>query len=583
MLINRRLRFKNFLNQINKLKLDGFLLNKVDMYQGEEVREIDERLFWLTGFSGSAGDLLILNNKAALFSDSRYKLQMDHELDSEIYDCFDYLETSMEDWIINLQLNKQKKYKIGFYKWTVTQIKFKNLSEKFSKFNILFEGVEYNPIDKIWKNRPQKKVSKFWKLEKKYYGLSSNEKIKKAVENIKKNNSDLQFISSPTNVNWILNIRGNDLKCTPLHLCFAFLDTKENITIVYDYKNNKNNFKNNILIENLDSWLKKCSGKKILCDPLTIPTGVVEKLKKNKLNILYKSDDLTNCKSKKNRHEIEGFNEAHLYDGIALTKFWYWFENNFKSNVFNESYISKKLNEFRKEEKKYICDSFETIVGFGSNAAIVHYRPIAGRDSAVKNNNILLIDSGAHYECGTTDITRTFAIGKPNREVVFNSTIILSAHINLSKLIFPKNSTGMQLDAICRNQMWLNNLDYGHGTGHGVGHILSVHESPPSLSKMSNNYVVRGNIISNEPGYYKTNNYGIRHENLLEVINDKKNWLKFKCLTIFPFDLKLVDKSFLNSQQICWLNEYHKEVYNILSNYLSDDLKLFLKKKCISI
>lgn len=153
----------------------------------------------------------------------------------------------------------------------------------------------------------------------------------------------------------------------------------------------------------------------------------------------------------------------------------------------------------------------------------------------------------------------------------------------MSKLIFPKNSTGKQLDAICRNQMWLNNLDYGHGTGHGVGHILSVHESPPSLSKMSNNYVVRGNVISNEPGYYKTNNYGIRHENLLEVINDKKNWLKFKCLTIFPFDLKLVDKSFLNSQQICWLNEYHKEVYNILSNYLSDDLKLFLKKKCISI
>ncbi len=579
---NYKSRFCDFIKQIELLKLDGFILTREDIYQGEEVRINDERLNWLSGFSGSAGKLIIINKKAAMFSDSRYTLQMKKELSSKIYESFDNYNISMGEWLKSIGLKKNREYKIGFCTWNYTKKGLETLKKDIDDTRINFVGINFNPVDKIWIDRPVFVQNPFWVLEQKYSGVLKKDKIKLVIKNLNKNDCELKFISSPSNVNWLLNIRGSDLMFSPVHLCFAIIDNKSKTTLLYDEKHIKNKSFTSITIKELNTWIKKHSQKKILCDPTSIPIGILEIFNKNKLKVVYELDNITALKAIKNNVEIKGFKKAHILDSIALTKFWHWFENKNQSPL-SESQISKKIRSFRKLNKNYICDSFETIVGFGPNGAIVHYRPVIGKDLIIEGNNLLLVDTGAHYNCGTTDITRTFSIGVPSSEMIEISTMILASHINLAISIFPKKTTGKQLDAISRHNLWNNKIDYGHGTGHGVGHILNVHENPVSISKNSDNHIDEGNIISNEPGHYKTNNFGIRHENLFEVKKVNKDWLRFETLTLFPFDLNLIKKSILSKKQINWLNSYHEKVYKTLSPHLSKQLQLFLKKKCQKI
>ena len=319
-------------------------------------------------------------------------------------------------------------------------------------------------------------------------------------------------------------------------------------------------------------------------DKSSCPQAVAALAEAAGISVKWQADPIETAKAIKSPAEIDGFRAAHISDALAFLAFWHWLETEADLPVLREADLAVHLTNFRAANPDFLCESFPAIIGFKDNGAVVHYRAVSGSDAALTDGGVLLIDSGGHYRSGTTDITRSFALmGTAPKEAITASSHVLAAHITLAQAKFPVGTTGAQLDAICRTPLWAQNMDYGHGTGHGVGHVLSVHEGPMSISKRGQLPIEAGHLLSNEPGYYQEGAFGIRHENLVLAIEDKDGFLAFETITYVPFDLALVDASVLSVPQLEWLNNYHSDIYNMLSPFLSVSMADWLKTKTAAI
>ena len=576
-------------------KYDALLVPREDMFSGEEVPKSEERLKYITNFTGSAGFAIIVSNenlKSAIFSDGRYQLQLKKQVDTKSFDVFN----GGINEIGNFLKDNEKYLKIiAFDPWLLTSIKHETLSKILKSTPLILKATEKNLIDEIWKKRPTETQKSIFQLPIKRTGenfLSKINRLKKVITNI---GGDYYVLFNPAGLSWLLNIRCRDLEYTPVSRSFCIISSEGEVFIFSDNSTfeiiTKNHSKIHLLqINELTSFLKKLKNKNFLIDPVFLPLQIKYLILNMRLNIQTISCPIEEFKSVKNSNELNGFKVSHLKDGLAFLKLFFWLEKNLSSQHLTEITISKKLYEFRSLEETFICESFATISAFKDNGAIIHYKADKSSDKKIDKDGLYLIDSGAHYSEGTTDTPRTIKIGKVSEEMINNYTLVLKGHIAIATAIFPKNTKGREIDSLARKALWSEGKDYAHGTGHGVGCLLSVHEGPISISKHSKCDIRQGMVISNEPGYYKNGEYGIRIENL-EVVSKKylknsENFLYFENLTRVPFELELINKEILTIDEINWINLYHEKVYRELANLITpDDRELldYLKIKTLPI
>ena len=576
-------------------KYDALLVPREDMFSGEEVPKSEERLKYITNFTGSAGFAIIVSNenlKSAIFSDGRYQLQLKKQVDTKFFDVFN----GGINEIGNFLKDNEKYLKIiAFDPWLLTSIKYETLSKILKSTPLILKATEKNLIDEIWKKRPTETQKSIFQLPIKRTGenfLSKINRLKKVITNI---GGDYYVLFNPAGLSWLLNIRCRDLEYTPVSRSFCIISSEGEVFIFSDNSTfeiiTKNHSKIHLLqINELTSFLKKLKNKNFLIDPVFLPLQIKYLILNMRLNIQTISCPIEEFKSVKNSNELNGFKVSHLKDGLAFLKLFFWLEKNLSSQHLTEITISKKLYEFRSLEETFICESFATISAFKDNGAIIHYKADKSSDKKIDKDGLYLIDSGAHYLEGTTDTTRTIKIGKVSEEMINNYTLVLKGHIAIATAIFPKNTKGREIDSLARKALWSEGKDYAHGTGHGVGCLLSVHEGPISISKHSKCDIKQGMVISNEPGYYKNGEYGIRIENL-EVVSKKylknsENFLYFENLTRVPFELELINKEILTIDEINWINLYHEKVYRELANLITpNDRELldYLKIKTLPI
>ncbi len=572
-------RLDDFRALLKSRELDGFFITREDMFQGEEVRPADEFLAYLTGFTGSAGYALVLQDKAAVFSDSRYTIQLQRQLDANLWQSYDTAQTSLTDYLTQNMPAGADRLRLGYHSWSLTRKRANALPSKLTiegkDIAIEWVGLEAHPVADIWQDRPIIPNRHVWRLADDIAGKSASEKCQTATSDL----ALARLICQVDVVNWLFNIRGDDLVNTPYHLAYALLMPSGEAILVGEAIRSLPKELAHLTYDALPDYLKDAAIDELQVDPTALPAALALQLEAADIALCEGSEPLLAVKACKNPAEISGFRTAHHLDALAFVRFWHWFETAGLAMGLNETMLAQQLHQTRLMSDAFISDSFPAIVGFNENGAVVHYRAEVGRDAAIAGNGVLLVDSGGQYRTGTTDVTRTFAIGTPPAEAITASTHVLAGHIELARLRFAKGTTGAQLDAICRAPLWSAGLDYGHGTGHGVGHILSVHEGPVSISKRCHLAVEEGHILSNEPGYYAPNKFGIRHENLILAQTGSDGFLNFETLTLIPFDARLIDASLLNEAQLDWLNLYHRTVYERLSPDLEPALVRWLEQK----
>ena len=550
-------KIKKFINYNN---LDGYIVPKNDNYFNEY--SIIKNFEKITNFSGSAGFCLILKRKNFLFVDGRYTLQAKQQSEPN----FTILEIPY-NWPKDIKNIENSK--IGFDPNLFTE---KILDKYFNnKVNLI-------PIVFNFKKTGKKNVTKIFQLKKFITGESSKTKIKKIRLFMHEKKIDYSYVSSSENVNWLLNIRGKDLPNSPLINCKLIIPKNGKLYLFVDLnkipKLFKQNFKNIILYkyDKLFYVINKFQKKNFCIDENTC--SIFEKnLIKSRFRIIWKSDPIYNFKAIKNKTEIKNTIKAHIQDGVALTRFLYWFKNN--RNQISEKIIENKLEKFRRNSKNYLYPSFDTIAGSGPNGAVIHYKSNSQTNRKLKKNEILLIDSGGQYKWGTTDVTRTICSGKISNSIKKNFTRVLKGHIAVALCNLKSKYNGHLIDKLARKSLKTAGLDYAHGTGHGVGFFLNVHEGPQAISKYNKHKLHKGMILSNEPGFYLKNKYGIRIENLIYV-DQIKGKLVFKNLTLAPIDIDLVDFKMLTKKERAYLFNYHLDVYSKISRYLSVKEKKWL-------
>jgi Xaa-Pro aminopeptidase len=543
-------------NETKNLGLDYFLLPNSDEFASEYLPKYAKRLQFISGFTGSNAFIIAGHKKSAFFTDGRYTLQAETEVNKKDFEIFNLNEKSPLNWLLE---NVNKNSKIGFDA-KLHSVNFVFNYQKYFNKNLI--ALDKNPVDKIWKNQPKPPCSKVFKHLEKYCGKSSKEKIKKIIGDIDKN-SDAIILTNPASICWLFNIRASDIEYSPLLLINAII-----------YKNSKTE----LFKTGLPSSLQN-TNYSISLDFNQANYHLYQLLQKQNINIANQADPCLIYKAIKNPVEIKNAVKAHKIDGLAVTKFLFWLENSLKTKQkITEIKIAKKLLDFRKENKEFLYESFAPIVGFAENGAIIHYSANEKTNKKIKGSGLLLIDSGGQYPEGTTDITRTILVGDATEEIIENFTRVLKGHITLARAKFPHDTFGSQLDSLARYHLWQGGLDYEHGTGHGVGSFSSVHESPPSISKRNiGTSLKEGMIISNEPGYYKKGEYGIRIENLILTTSYNKNFLTFKTLTLAPIDYKLINFKMLTYPEKKWLYNYHLEIYEALKTKLEKEEKIWLK------
>ena len=492
---------------LEKKKLDGFLVQRSDLFQGEEVRPCDERLAYISGFTGSAGYALILKTTAALFSDQRYSLQMQKQTNSNEWKCYDITTYDIKNAILDSD-KIEDEIIIGYHSWTMTAGQVEKLPKTAGDTAINWVALDNSLIDEIWIKRPDAETTTYWNMPDAIAGMSAKQKIAQLYNAQSGCGQPISIlVSNVDSVNWLLNIRGNSLSHTPFFHAMLLVCSTYELFIISDSKPAISLQIDGLKIEHRQfsetpKIFETFKDRKIQIDKSSCPQALVEYLKAQKNSIDFVSDSISLIKAQKNEAELKGMKNAHINDAVAFCHFWYWFEQAIYKQTITESEVAIYLTEFRAKQPDYLCDSFPAIVGFNDNGAIVHYRAKKGEDSKIRHDGVVLIDSGAHYKAGTTDITRCLATGTPPTDAVHANSLVIDAHFALLTASFPKGTTGVQLDAICRQSLWRNKMDYGHGTGHGVGHVLSVHEGPASLSKRGGQKILTGMVLSNEPGYW---------------------------------------------------------------------------------
>lgn len=572
---------------LKKNHLDGFIINRGDEFLNEYVAPYAERLAWLTGFTGSAGMAIVLTDNAAVFSDGRYILQMQQQLDQELWEYHHISHKSPLAWI--LDHNHLQKLKLGYDPRLMSQ---KNL-ESLQNNKIRLVPITDNPIDTLWLDQPGYPNQPIEPHPLEFSGLSHHNKIEKLQKELLFNNEDAFIFCDPASICWLLNIRGSDVPYSPIPLVYAIL-YRDHVCLYADqeqYSETLSDFLGHTVKlcsrNDIYSDLRKITSFVIGLDKNQTPIGFIQLLEKQKISIHYRTNPILLPKSCKNQVEQKGAINAHIRDGIAMCRFLFWLEKHGIDK--SETVVAEKLNQFRIETggKFYKEESFPAISATGSNGAIIHYQATKTNHSIIRENQLYLIDSGGQYKDGTTDITRTIWMGKnfAPSSIREQATMVLKGHIALSSAIFPIGTTGSQLDVLARYALWQNGLNYDHGTGHGVGSYLSVHEGPCRISSQPFPISLKeGMILSNEPGYYLAGHHGIRLENLLLVCKAPyDNFLKFKPLTLVPFDWKIINSTLLTPQEKNWLNNYHKQITDLIYPHLNKNEQTWLMKMCTFI
>ena len=592
MTINNRIQTLRKLMQ--KQQLDAWLIPSGDPHQSEYVAEHWKGRQWISGFSGSAGTAVVTAEHAGIWTDSRYFLQAEQELANSEFVLHKLSANPDSGFSFWLSQNLPKGSTVGcdgnLFSTSAIHALQKTLNE-----NGISLSTHADITGAIWTDRPELPISPVFQHPVSLAGLTREEKWKAIRKEMEKTGATMHLIPALDDVAWTLNIRGNDVECNPVTIAFAIID-KLNAHLFIDIAKIDNSLQQVLLnegviihaYEDLHAFLANTNEHdKILIDPditnFNLFSAIPEK------SILKGQSIPLKLKAIKNNAEIDGIKQAMVKDGIALTEFFVWLKEELAQRELTEYEAGEKLAFFRKRRGNYHGESFSPIVGYKGNGAIVHYRAPKNGSAIIKNEGVLLIDSGGQYTEGTTDITRTIGLGNNTAEEKLHYTLVLKGNIALTLAVFPENTLGIQLDTLARQYLWKANLDYGHGTGHGVGAFLNVHEPPqgfaPNLSMRGVTGLKAGMFTSNEPGYYKTNEHGIRIENLVLAIpaNNNPNFLQFQVLTLFPIDKSLINFDLLSREELKWLNDYHREVFNTLHEHLDDKHKNWLQDMCTPI
>jgi Xaa-Pro aminopeptidase len=564
-------------NILNKQNCDAYIIPKNDEYFGEYVPKNKDRLKFISGFTGSTGLALILKNKSYLFVDGRYTLQAK----KEIYKDFKICEIpKIKPYYILKNLNKE--ITLGFDPKLFTSNTLKNI---ISNSLIKIKPINNNLIDTIWKNKTKVNNNKFYILEKKYHGESFVNKISKVSKFLKFKDIHYLLTTAVENISWLLNIRGSDASSSPLTNGKILFNKNGKIIFFTNIKKITPQFKKSFgkkVIFIKVNYLRKIKNSKILIDKKTC-SFYYEKNIHSSNKLIDIEDPIYLLKAIKNKTEISNAKIAHLFDGIALTKFIFWLKNNYKKTKITEVSAQNKLEKYKKQNKNYLYPSFNTISGFGGNGAIVHYRSNNNTNKEIKGNNLYLLDSGSQYFYGTTDVTRTIAIGNLSSFQKKIYSYVLKSHIAVASYKLKKSTLGKHIDKIARVPLLKLGYNYSHGTGHGVGYFLNVHEGPQGLSPFNNHKILPGMILSNEPGFYKENNFGIRIENLIYCKKINNNHSKFINLTMVPIDKDCINNKLFNKNEINWINNYHQKIFYILKPFMNNTELKLLTEACSAI
>ncbi|EOX4083318.1 aminopeptidase P family protein [Vibrio alginolyticus] len=573
--------------------IDALLVPHEDEYLGEYVPAHNERLHWLTGFTGSAGAAVITKDKAAIFVDGRYTVQVTKQVPADLFEYRHLIEEPALDWIKDHLANGASVAidpRMHNSAWLdMAQAKLAGTLE--------LKILDSNPIDELWHDRPAPVVSDVRLMATETVGQSSESKRQEISELVKKAGADSAVITALDSICWLLNVRGLDVSRLPVLLSHAILHSDSSVEYFLDPARLPAEFDAHVGAgvtvhhpEALQARLENLTGKNVLVDPATSNAWFKLVLQNAGASVVSKADPCLMPKAAKNAVEIAGMKACHIRDGVAMSKFLSWLDTEVAAgNLHDEATLADKLEAFRSEDPTLMDLSFDTISAAGGNAAMCHYnhenQPEPGK---LELNTLYLVDSGGQYLDGTTDITRTIAIGQPSQEMIKQFTLALKGHISVARARFPKGTRGYQIDTLARQHLWAEGYDYDHGTGHGVGHFLSVHEGPASISKKQIDVpLTEGMVLSNEPGYYRADAFGIRIENLELVVETPTNGdfpvLSFESLTRCPIDKRNINVDMLTHPELAWLNDYHQKVWDEISPLVEGDVKEWLRQATLPV
>ncbi|MDR1562544.1 MAG: aminopeptidase P family protein [Dysgonamonadaceae bacterium] len=589
--IKQRIEFLK--KQMQTEEIAAVIIPSSDPHLNEYLPEHWKTREYFSGFTGSAGTLVITSKEAGLWTDSRYFLQAETELKGSGIKLFKSGTDGVPEYACKLMSELEENSIVGIEGAVFPVEDVVSLQEKFSKKNIMLKtDVDFH--NKLWTDRPAIPQNPVFLIEERFSGKACSRKIQELLEALEKyHNAEMMIITALDEIAWLFNMRGEDVEYNPVSIAFAIVSTQKSILFIDESKMTDENVRNHILKEGVtiagyDTIYEHISsipgGTRLLIPVSKTNFELYSRIPEGCRKIEVEVSPVAQMKSIKNEVEIKGFRNAMQRDGVAMVKFLAWLETSLAAGkAITELDVAAKLKSLRSEQDLYLGESFATIAGYAAHSAIVHYRADEKSNSIIMPKGILLVDSGAHYLDGTTDLTRTVACGEISGEMKRDFTLVLKGHIALSTICFPKGTTGTQIDAIARQFLWKDGANYLHGTGHGVGHCLPVHEGPQKISTLYNPIPLQaGMIISNEPGIYREGKYGIRIENLLMVTPYKSTgfgeFYTFETLTLCPIDTRLIEFSLLTEAETKWLKDYHRKVYESLSPSLTEDLKAWLER-----
>jgi Xaa-Pro aminopeptidase len=573
--------------ELARRQLAGFVIPRADAQQNEYVAPSEERLAWLTGFTGSAGLAIVLAQTAAVFVDGRYTLQAAKQVDGKAWNIESLIDPPPETWLTK---HLSAGDRLGFDPWLHTSAAAERLAAACAKTGAELVAVGGNPLDSVWTERPPPPLGPVAIHGPQYSGETEADKLGRIRLEIAKLGTEALVLSDSHAVAWTFNIRGADVSHTPLPLSYALVPKDGRPIVFIDHRKLSNSVRDHLeqtadvaepdaLTPRLTELARR--GASIALDSATAADALSRLIANAGGKPVRGSDPVSLLKAVKNNTEIQGTRTAHRRDAIALARFLAWIDREAPSGTLTEIDTVEALESFRRDTGALKDVSFPTIAGTGPNGAIVHYRVTRKTNRRISAGDLLLIDSGAQYEDGTTDVTRTIAIGQPTMEMCDRFTRVLRGHIAIARAVFPDGTTGAQIDTLARQYLWQAGIDFDHGTGHGVGSYLSVHEGPARISRLGTTPLRRGMILSNEPGYYKTDAFGIRIENLelvisAEVAGAERPLNAFETLTLAPIDRRLIDLNMLSGDELSWLNDYHARVRHEVRSHLDEATKTWL-------
>jgi len=574
--------------ELKRRGLDGFVVPRTDRFQNEYVPPCEERLAWLTGFTGSAGVALVFADRAVLFVDGRYQVQVREEVDGALFSVEHLVERPPSAWI---EANVPAGTQLGYSPWLHTVEGAERLAKACAAAGADLIAVDDNPVDAVWTDRPPPPLGAVVAHDLRYAGEDAPAKLARIRADMQKLAADTLLVSDPHAVSWLFNIRGSDVPHTPVVLAFATVPKEGRPVLFVDLRKLGNEIRSHLEeiadVRPYAAFERDLAAlgqqhRAVRLDPAICPEAIARLVADNGGEVVHGADPVAPMKAVKNAAEIAGARAAQLRDGAAVTRFLAWFDRQAPRGELTEIDAVEAVESFRRDSGLLKDVSFPTIAGAGGNGAIVHYRVTRKSNRRIAPGELFLLDSGAQYEDGTTDITRTVAVGAPTADMRRNFTRVLKGHIAIARAVFPDGTTGAQLDSFARQFLWQAGLDFDHGTGHGVGSYLSVHEGPARISKLGGAPLRRGMILSNEPGYYRTDAYGIRIENLMlvteapAVAGAEKPLNAFETLTLVPIDTRLVEPALLTADEAAWLDAYHVRVHDSLAPLLEAPTRAWL-------